>query len=411
MKSISRQALYDRVWDTPMSRLAKEFGLSDRGLAKLCARHDIPVPPRGYWAKKQAGHKVRQTPLPGKAAPHAESIYLSSSAPKPSELEELLTDQKKSRETQVQHQELQIPIETPHKCLDAATRKIRKLKADFVSAGQLRGSRVHSIEVSEAQSERLIAILDRIVRLAELRGIHFEFTQEGAKARYEGSAISIEAGELYRTVPHELTEKERREMDRWQASREKSSSNKNVWDNLYARPRFPEHDQIYSGRLFFRISNHEPSLRKSWQEGTAQRLDNLCLSIVDTLEAHFLAQRLAAQKAEQERREREILQHRRQLSEQRKKRESDRSVFLRKALDQTAEVDRLRSFLSQQDTENAEPELRRFLEWTQALLEKIETDLSPSGMAANLRISALFPESDPLHDPLGEPPPKTSWWM
>jgi hypothetical protein len=38
--------------------------MSGRGLGKLCARYRIPVPPRGFWAKKQHGHRVRQTPLP-----------------------------------------------------------------------------------------------------------------------------------------------------------------------------------------------------------------------------------------------------------------------------------------------------------------------------------------------------------
>lgn len=322
-----------------------------------------------------------------------------------------MAKQQTDREAHLEHQDLQVPVETPHKSLDAAVRKIRKLKTDFVSAGQLRGGRVHSIEVSQAQSERLISVLDRIVRLGELRGMHFEFTHEGARALYEGSSISIETGELCRTVPHELTGKERRDMDRWQASGAKRPSTDNVRDTLYSRPRFPEHDQVYSGRLFFRIGNSEPGLRKSWQEGTVQRLDNLWPGIVDTLEAHFLARQLQAQKAELARREREILEQRRQLSEQRKKRESDRHEFLTKALDQTAEAARLRSFLSQQDTDNAEPEVQRFLEWAQARLQQIEADLSPSGMLANLNTSALFPEPDPLYDPLGEPPPKVSWWL
>lgn len=30
-----------------MTALAQEFGISDRGLAKVCSRHRIPVPPRG----------------------------------------------------------------------------------------------------------------------------------------------------------------------------------------------------------------------------------------------------------------------------------------------------------------------------------------------------------------------------
>lgn len=46
-----------------MVEVAKEYGLSDRGLAKLCERNGIPVPPRGYWAKKHAGQKVISPPL------------------------------------------------------------------------------------------------------------------------------------------------------------------------------------------------------------------------------------------------------------------------------------------------------------------------------------------------------------
>jgi hypothetical protein len=64
---LTRKQLYERVWSEPLRRLSKEFGLSDVGLAKTCRRHAIPVPPRGYWAKKQAGRKVRQTPLSANA--------------------------------------------------------------------------------------------------------------------------------------------------------------------------------------------------------------------------------------------------------------------------------------------------------------------------------------------------------
>ena len=35
-----------------------------QGLAKICERHRIPRPPRGYWAKRQFGLKPRQTQLP-----------------------------------------------------------------------------------------------------------------------------------------------------------------------------------------------------------------------------------------------------------------------------------------------------------------------------------------------------------
>jgi hypothetical protein len=66
MKSISitRKELYDRVWQEPMMRLAKSFGLSDVGLAKICRKNDIPRPPRGYWARMHAGQSPPISPLP-----------------------------------------------------------------------------------------------------------------------------------------------------------------------------------------------------------------------------------------------------------------------------------------------------------------------------------------------------------
>ena len=66
MKNFTRAELYERVWATPMSKLAVEFGLSDQGLAKICRKHDIPTPPRGHWAKLASGKPSPQLALPEK---------------------------------------------------------------------------------------------------------------------------------------------------------------------------------------------------------------------------------------------------------------------------------------------------------------------------------------------------------
>jgi len=47
-----------------MSRLGVQYGISGIGLAKICARLNVPYPPRGYWARKAAGQKVVQLRLP-----------------------------------------------------------------------------------------------------------------------------------------------------------------------------------------------------------------------------------------------------------------------------------------------------------------------------------------------------------
>ena len=67
-KSVSRLELYKQVWETPVTQLAKTYGISDVGLAKICKKYKIPRPPRGYWAKKAAGQQMAKTPLPNRAS-------------------------------------------------------------------------------------------------------------------------------------------------------------------------------------------------------------------------------------------------------------------------------------------------------------------------------------------------------
>ena len=61
---LERRKLYEEVWATPISRLSKKYGLSDRGLAKICGRLGIPVPARGYWRRKETGQGVTAEQLP-----------------------------------------------------------------------------------------------------------------------------------------------------------------------------------------------------------------------------------------------------------------------------------------------------------------------------------------------------------
>lgn len=57
-----RQKIYDEIWSEPIQHVAKRYGMSDVGFAKVCKKLRIPLPGLGYWAKKAAGKPVPNQP-------------------------------------------------------------------------------------------------------------------------------------------------------------------------------------------------------------------------------------------------------------------------------------------------------------------------------------------------------------
>ena len=65
----TREELYELVWSAPVTKVAKDLGISGVALAKRCRRASIPVPPRGYWARVAAGQQIARPPLPPERPP------------------------------------------------------------------------------------------------------------------------------------------------------------------------------------------------------------------------------------------------------------------------------------------------------------------------------------------------------
>lgn len=62
--TLSRQELYELVWSKPVTEVAKEIGLSDVAVAKRCRQVQVPLPPRGYWARVTSGQTPSRPALP-----------------------------------------------------------------------------------------------------------------------------------------------------------------------------------------------------------------------------------------------------------------------------------------------------------------------------------------------------------
>jgi hypothetical protein len=65
---VQRDTLYVEVWQEPVSVLAEKYGISDVALAKIGRKLNVPLPPRGYWARVRSGYRDTKPALP-KLAP------------------------------------------------------------------------------------------------------------------------------------------------------------------------------------------------------------------------------------------------------------------------------------------------------------------------------------------------------
>jgi hypothetical protein len=64
LQNYDRKVLYEQIWSEPALTVAKGYGVSSVWLGKVCRLLNVPVPPRGYWARVRSGGKGAKPPLP-----------------------------------------------------------------------------------------------------------------------------------------------------------------------------------------------------------------------------------------------------------------------------------------------------------------------------------------------------------
>lgn len=166
----SRAEFYDLVWSTPTIKLAKNFGLSDVGLAKICKKHRIPKPPLGYWAMLQHGKKVKQTPLPKITDGELETIRIN---PKAAHEVELSSEVRGFIEAEAIAENLIIvpdKLISPHPLIRATKAAFNQKTTD--SFGRIRPKRepnTLNLSIGPNSIERAMKIMDALLKALEKR--------------------------------------------------------------------------------------------------------------------------------------------------------------------------------------------------------------------------------------------------
>jgi hypothetical protein len=356
---LTRRELYDLVWSKPMKDLADEFDLSDRGLAKICERHRVPTPGRGYWAKLQAKKKVTKTlfreiddealnrivirPASGHLPPATrKAIKLVKAKPQKLKLEVSSTVQTV----------LDGEPEGPHPTIIRTARKLKKAKPGSSGAVQAIGNGLCGIDVSAKNVDRVISILNALAHRLEAIGLPLKPTGQAMEISIGPDSAVFTIKEKTRREEHVRTAKELAAEERRKKRQARHWQSPRSWDQDYSRlfgRDYPEFDTVYTGALVFQVEGYSDGVRRMWADGKTQTIESL-LEGIEMGHQTLLAVRKAQRKEREERTRRWAEQDRlRTLTQKRAEREEMRIAYLDSIIGMQDETRRLGQWLANPD--------------------------------------------------------------
>jgi len=162
---LTRRDLYDRVWSTPLVKLAPELGMSAPELAKLCKRNGIPLPESGHWMITRAGYEIERDPLPTDPPPETH-IQITG---------DLRQDEEEHPDVSAQivyeaEHSIVVPdhLNRPHRLVARTKEFLRPQRQDAIGAPRPEGGTL-SISVSPKQLPRALRIFDSLLKACEER--------------------------------------------------------------------------------------------------------------------------------------------------------------------------------------------------------------------------------------------------
>jgi hypothetical protein len=310
----TRKELYEKVWTTPLQKLASEVGVSDVAIAKACRKSGIPLPGRGYWAKRptrQPKAKLKLSEEDGAKVvefntANSKRVLKPRDVPKPPIVEAIVVPATLSK---------------PHPLVAATREDARHSKQKTpLSLGYTQSLHVR---VSLEMLDRALRILDTMIKASEALGMRWELDGKGKTVVHcDGESLRVFVTEPLRK--HELERAKRSEL----------------WG--------PDYEWRSTGILCFRVDEYtDDPCRKKWIDSPKRKIEDHIREILGAFHVIAAAVRL--------RRERFDAMWRKQEEDERRRvaavREAERLRLQRKQLvahmREWEHAERLRAFCDQ----------------------------------------------------------------
>lgn len=320
-----------------MRSLAKRYDVSDVALAKWCKKLRVPVPGRGYWAKKAAGHAVKVTPLkplPTSASPSAQRIISSPRIPSQSVQESEPEVIRMQREFEARPENLIVvsdSLRSPHEFVRRTLQARGDIKIGTGYVGFDRQAHL-DIHVSRPLLNRALRIMDALLKALDERGFVASLgkgdddRQTYALAHDHRLAFGMREGT--KRIENEPPKKHRGHNGTW-------------YTPFYSKYRF-----VPTGRLTLFIRSWHSGYFRTWSDGKLQRIEDCLNDFIVVIVIRAEEQRELEQRREEWRREREREEQRRYEEQQLKVREAARVQELEEEASNWSKSHNLRAYLA-----------------------------------------------------------------
>ena len=255
-QQLTRQALFDLIWETPMSRLAPGFEIAPQALSKICDEFEISRPDNRYWTLRSMGRSVEKP-----------SLRVESRT-----ADQLITIEAKPTRTPKQAPPIKPKRLAASKSAPSHDRPTSMAAAPEPSAAAASLSAASMPEIGDP--ERKAHILSLLQAAIIARG----WTGKLRKAPYEiiveGEPLTLELTENTDRIAHVETEKEIAALRKFEENKAKAQR-AGRWLSEWDRPKIPEWDYVANGKLTLKFDGGwHRGLRRSFSDGKRQRLKN-----------------------------------------------------------------------------------------------------------------------------------------
>lgn len=295
----TRKKLYEEAWRRTMVSLAKEYGLSDTGLRKICKYLLIPLPPQGYFLRKRRG-----TPPPLPPATKSTPLsYVCYYCHPPAHLQDIVPEEPVIPEIAFEDDpanRVTVPptLESPHPLTKKTAQVFSKAKPD--DDGRLNGRHRDGLNITvyPESAGRALLVMDTIIKATNNRGftVAIDSGSRATTMTILDEVIELCLEERGQRVDYEPTPKELRKTER-----------------LKHRT-YPLYKYVSSGQLVIKATTRIDPWELVSSDKKKSRMEMYLNEVIARLIKYALSvkeRRLRREQEERERRERE--EHRQEM--------------------------------------------------------------------------------------------------